>query len=130
MDVLFDTHTFLWWSLQPSRLPPGVLDVLQNPATRVLLSTVSAWEAQIKIGLGRLSLEEPLKALVEREIRINRWEVLPVHLSHTWKLTDLPPLHRDPFDRLLIAQALVENAVLLSRNRTVSDYPELRTFWE
>jgi PIN domain nuclease of toxin-antitoxin system len=128
-EILLDTHTFLWWALEPDRLPEKVLAIMGDPKTRVLLSAVSSWEAQIKIGLGKLTLSEPLRKIVERELIHNNWEALSIQLAHTWKLEELPPLHKDPFDRLLIAQALVENLVLVTRDPLVVQYPHITTLW-
>jgi PIN domain nuclease of toxin-antitoxin system len=130
MEILLDTHTFLWWSLQPEKLPPVVLKALQDPDNRVFFSTVSSWEAQIKIGLGKLILEESLRKIVERELVQNNWEVLPVTLHHTWKLEQLPPLHKDPFDRLLVAQALAENLVIATRDPLIRAYPDITILWD
>jgi len=127
--LLLDTHTFLWWALTPEILPEPVLTALRDSGARIVFSAVSSWEAQIKVGLARLVLSEPLQAIVERELVENRWEVLPVHLEHTWKLRDLPPLHKDPFDRLLIAQALVENLTLVTRDPLLAQYPGVATVW-
>lgn len=127
--LLLDTHTFLWWTLEPEKLPEEVLTALKNPKTRICLSVVSAWEIQIKLGLGKLVLNEPLKKIVERELVHNHWEVLTVQMAHTWKLEELPPLHKDPFDRLLIAQALVENLVLVTKDPLVTQYPQVPTLW-
>ncbi len=130
MEILLDTHTFLWWSLQPDKLPAVVLEALQDPDNRVFFSTVSSWEAQIKTGLGKLILEESLRKIVERELVQNNWEVLPVTLHHTWKLEQLPPLHKDPFDRLLVAQALAENLVIATRDPLIHAYPDITTLWD
>jgi PIN domain nuclease of toxin-antitoxin system len=127
--ILLDTHTFLWWTLQPERLPRKVLTLMSDSGTRIVFSTVSAWECQIKLGLGKLHLKQPLSKIVDRELSQNHWEVLPVQLAHTWKLADLPPLHRDPFDRLLIAQALTENLALATGDSLVNQYPEVQTVW-
>jgi len=130
MEILLDTHTFLWWSLQPEKLPPIVMQALQDPGNRIFFSAVSSWEAQIKIGLGKLILHESLRKIVEREIVQNNWEVMPVTLHHTWQLEKLPPLHKDPFDRLLIAQALTENLVLATKDPLICAYPDLKTLWQ
>jgi PIN domain nuclease of toxin-antitoxin system len=127
-SYLLDTHTFLWWALEPVKLPKTVTSELRDPANRIIFSVVSSWEAQIKLGLGKLELFEPLQSIVSRELTQNRWEILPVHLRHTWRLADLPPLHRDPFDRLLIAQALAEELVVVSRDPLFSGYP-VKVFW-
>jgi len=129
MAILLDTHTFLWWSMQPEKLTPAVMQAMQDPDNRIFFSAVSSWEAQIKIGLGKLVLHENLRKIVEREIVQNNWEVMPVTLHHTWQLEQLPPLHKDPFDRLLIAQALTENLVLATRDPLICAYPDLKTLW-
>lgn len=126
---LLDTHTFLWWSLEPDKLPATVRGILADADTRVVLSVVSSWEAQIKTGLGKLELTEPLQTIIERELVTNRWEVLPIHLRHTWALAALPPLHRDPFDRLLVAQAKTESLVLVTTDPLIRAYPGVNTIW-
>ncbi len=128
--ILLDTHTFLWWSLSPEKLPPKVIEAISDSSTRIMLSVASCWEAQIKLGLGELSLSIPLKTVVEREIRENCWEILQVCLAHTWKLESLPPLHKDPFDRMLVAQALVEDLIIATKDPLVSIYPTIRSFWD
>ena len=128
--ILLDTHTFLWWSLEPDRLPRLVREALEDRNNTVFFSVASAWEAQIKIGIGRLVLEDPLRVVVEREVVRNGWLVLPVHLAHTVKLAELPPLHKDPFDRLLVAQALVEHLWVATRDPLVTIYPGLDVIWD
>jgi PIN domain nuclease of toxin-antitoxin system len=77
-----------------------------------------------------LVLQESLRKIVEREIVQNSWEVLPVTLHHTWRLEQLPPLHKDPFDRLLVAQALVESFVIATRDPLICAYPDLKILWD
>lgn len=127
---LLDTHTFLWWSLEPDKLPLPVVEMLIDARSRVVFSVVSSWEAQIKVGLGKLELTEPLQTIIEPELVRNRWEVLPIHLRHTWALADLPPLHRDPFDRLLIAQAKAESLALVTKDPWIRTYPGVETVWD
>lgn len=130
MEILLDTHTFLWWSLQPEKLTPVVLHALKDPNNRIFFSAVSSWEAQIMVGLGKLVLKDSLRKIVERELIQNSWEVLPITLHHTWRLEQLPPLHKDPFDRLLVAQALAENLIIATRDPLICAYPDLKTLWE
>lgn len=78
---------------------------------------------QIKFHLGKLELDEPLKALIEEQENRNHLQILPVHLEHVLALTELPDHHRDPFDRLLIAQAIKEKMLLLSKDKVFSNYP-------
>lgn len=96
MELLLDARTILWWSLQPERLPARVLAELKNPHNRKFLSAFFSREAQITIGLGKLSLDDPFRKVAERKIVQNGWEVLAVTLHHAWGLEELSPLHRDP----------------------------------
>ncbi len=123
MKLLFDTHTFMWWDSDPSLLPRQVLELCQDPENDLILSVVAVWEMQIKSQLGKLKLNLPLDELVENQQRINGLQVLPVNLEHVLKLNELPFHHKDPFDRLLIVQAKIEDAVLLSADAVFSKYP-------
>lgn len=107
MRLLFDTHAFIWWDSEPSRLSPRVLALCQERANTLLLSVASAWEVQIQLQLGKLKLATPLDELIRRQQEVNGVELLSVALGHVLALQNLPPHHRDPFDRLLIAQAKV-----------------------
>jgi PIN domain nuclease of toxin-antitoxin system len=129
-EILLDTHAFLWWVLEPEKLPSRLFAALSDPETRIVLSVASSWEAQIKMGLGKLVLDLPLQSIIEHEVQTNLWEILPVHLRHTWALSKLPPLHRDPFDRLLIAQAMEEGLTLATRDSLIIQYAQVNTIWE
>lgn len=122
MKVLLDTHTFIRWDSAPDQLPAGVLELLQNPATKVLLSVVSVWELGVKRQLGKLTSNIPLARLVLQQ-QTNGIEILPLTMEHVLFVESLPPIHRDPFDRLLIAQANVENAVVLTSDPVLAKYP-------
>lgn len=102
---------------------------MKNPRNAMYLSAASSWEAQIKVGLGKLVLLESLEKIIRREITTNGWKALPVTLEHTWKLAELPPLHQDPFDRILIAQALVEGLSIVSKDPVFSAYGDVRVVW-
>ncbi|WP_333366794.1 type II toxin-antitoxin system VapC family toxin [Microcoleus sp. AT3-D2] len=95
----------------------------QNPENILLLSIGSIWEMQIKLQLGKLSLNLPLPELIESQQQTNNIEVLPINLTHLFTLDSLPNHHKDPFDRLLISQAIVENAVLVSGDSILANYP-------
>jgi PIN domain nuclease of toxin-antitoxin system len=120
--TLMDTHTFLWWDSEATRLSSPVLKALQDPSSTVLLSVVSIWEILIKSQLGKLSLRLPLSEIVSQQVA-NRVRILPVTLEHSLGLVGLPAVHKDPFDRLLIAQARVEGATLLSADHVFTQYP-------
>ena len=102
MKLLLDTHTFLWWDSEPSKLSSKVLALCQDRANMVLLSVVSVWEMQIKSQLGKLKLSLPLAEMVETQRQANNIEVMSIALAHVLALENLPTPHKGPFDRLLI----------------------------
>ena len=122
-NLLLDTHTFLWWDNEAVNLSPRVLSLCHDPNVILYLSLVSLWEIQIKRGLGKLSLRLPLRDLVADHQQNNGLQLVPVTLDHIFALNSLPQLHRDPFDRLLIAQAQVEAMPLASADRVFAGYP-------
>ena len=122
MKLLLDTHTFLWWDNNLPRLSPLALTLCQDSANTMLLSMVSVWELQIKLQLGKLTLPLPLAEIVAGQ-QAAGVEVLPIRLAHVLGLDALPLHHKDPFDRLLVAQARSEGAVLLSSDTTLAQYP-------
>lgn len=128
MKLLLDTHTFIWWVDKPEKLPKLVLTSFEDPDNSLILSIVSVWEMQIKHQLGKLKLDIPLRTLIENQLEANNLQILPVDLAHIWALGGLPLHHRDPFDRLLIAQARVEDAFLVSQDEAFSDYP-VKLLW-
>jgi PIN domain nuclease of toxin-antitoxin system len=128
MKLLLDTHVFIWWDSSPSRLSSKAVALCQDRANEILLSVASVWEMQIKIQLGKLNLTVPLNELIERQQERNGVTILDVTLQHVLALRDLPPYHRDPFDRLLIAQANVENITLVSNDSLIAKYPVQRIF--
>ena len=128
MKLLLDTHTFIWWVDEPEKLPKQVLTSFEDPDNSLILSIVSVWEMQIKHQLGKFKLDIPLKTLIENQLATNNLQILPVELAHIWALGSLPLHHKDPFDRLLIAQTMVEDALLVSQDEVFSDYP-VKLFW-
>jgi PIN domain nuclease of toxin-antitoxin system len=123
MKLLLDTHTFIWWDSDPVKLSPNVLALCQDPDNALLLSVASVWEMQIKSQLGKLMLTTPLATLIVQQQTINNLFVLDVTLAHVLALDELPAPHKDPFDRLLVAQANIEGAVLLSHDPIFAQYP-------
>jgi PIN domain nuclease of toxin-antitoxin system len=122
MKLLLDTHTFIWWDSEPAKLSPQALTVCQERTNSLLLSVASVWEMQIKLQLGKLKLALPLAEIVESQQQRNNVEILPVLLPHVLALQNLPAHHKDPFDRLLIAQANVEEAILVSSDPVFAQY--------
>jgi len=121
MKLLLDTHVFIWWDSDPARLSPHALAALEDPANQVVLSTVSIWEIVIKSALGKLQVRQPLGQIVMQQ-QSNGLVMLPVLLEHVLAVEALPPLHKDPFDRLLVAQAKVERAEFVSADQLLAAY--------
>ena len=122
MRLLIDTHTFIWLDNAPSRLSQRVRRALEDIDNSLLLSMVSVWEIQIKEQLGKLDIQNSLTNLIERQQEVNEVELLPITLPHVLALSELPFHHRDPFDRLLISQARVDDLVLVSKDEIISKY--------
>jgi PIN domain nuclease of toxin-antitoxin system len=123
VKFLLDTSTFLWWVTDSDRLSPKARDVLADGNNEVWFSAVSGWEIVIKAGLGRVVLPEDPEQFLPKQLAANAFQVLPIHLRHTLRVSILPSLHRDPFDRLLVAQALVEELTILSGDAQLAGYP-------
>jgi len=121
MKLLLDTHTFIFWDSQPSKLSQRALELLTNKDNLRLLSVVSLWEIQIKQQLGKLTLNKTLEDIILIQ-QNNYIEILPITVAHILALDSLPLHHKDPFDRLLIAQANRENAVLISCDSVFANY--------
>jgi PIN domain nuclease of toxin-antitoxin system len=123
VKLLLDTHTFIWWDSAPAKLSAVALALCRDPANQLALSVASLWEIQIKRQLGKLDLRLPLAEIVAHQQETNGLTVLPIVQAHVLALEALSAHHRDPFDRLLVAQALVEGAVLVSADPVLKAYP-------
>lgn len=121
MKVLLDTHAFIWWDSQPEHLSKEIVEFLLQPDTVKVVSVVSLWEIQIKSQLGKLTLNQPLEKIYYSQSQ-NGILFLGVNPSHTLKLGMLPMHHKDPFDRLLIAQAMTEGLTILTRDKIFNLY--------
>ena len=122
MRVLIDTCVFLWMRMAPDRLAADVREMLVDKANDVLFSAVSSWEIAIKYALGRLDLPEPLPAFVSERIASSELTPLAVEHSHALRVAALPMHHRDPFDRLLIAQASEMQVPIVTDDHSFSPY--------
>jgi PIN domain nuclease of toxin-antitoxin system len=123
MRLLLDTHAFLWFLLNDPQLSSTAKLAISDPNNDIEISPASYWEIAIKIGLGKYSLPEPFDVFIERELANNHFRILHIEPRHTMVLTTLPFHHRDPFDRLLIAQAMIENVPLVSCDSIFDAYP-------
>ena len=114
MRVLLDTHAFLWFILDDPQLRSSAKMLIEDPANDVEVSPASYWEIALEIGKGKYALPEPYETFIERQIETNDFRILHILPKHTSVLTALPPHHKDPFDRLLVAQATVEAIPIVS----------------
>ena len=123
MNLLLDTHIFLWLNQEPEKLSAHVLALCEDTKNTLYLSYVSPWEIQIKSKLGKLDLHSPLQDMIATQQRDNNLQLLPITLKHIYALADLKNHHQDPFDRLLIAQSTVEAMPLITVDSKVIQYP-------
>ena len=123
MRLLLDTQAWLWMLGAPDRLNDEARQLVEDTANVLLLSSASSWEIAIKWGLGKLELPEPPEEYVPSRLRSSGVTPIPIEHSHALRVTNLPHHHRDPFDRLLIAQALVEGVPILTADRVFAGYP-------
>jgi len=116
--LLLDTHVFVWWLLTPERLSGRAREAIAEAGASVYVSAVSAWEIAIKKATGKLDVPGD----VEAQIRANRFTPLSISVAHAAATEHLPPHHRDPFDRMLVAQARVEHLTLVTRDAQLGAY--------
>jgi PIN domain nuclease of toxin-antitoxin system len=129
LRILLDTHAFLWWASEHgARLSERAREVLTDGATSVAFSMASVWEIAIKAGGGRMILPDAAERYVPDRIRHHGFELLAIELSHTFRAGALPIIHRDPFDRILIAQAQIEGIPILTADPAISRY-DVETIW-
>ena len=124
---LLDTHTLLWWHENDSQLSTQVKEIILNPGNRIEVSIISFWEIVIKQTVGKLKLKYSIEELIENCIK-NNFRIITMHFLHLNQLSVLPLIHRDPFDRYLIATAMCENLQLLSKDKHFSEY-HITVFW-
>jgi PIN domain nuclease of toxin-antitoxin system len=123
MNLLLDTQAFVWWATDHGKLSAAALAACQDRGNTLTVSVVAAWEMQIKLQIGKLTLAVPLEQMIRDEQQVNNMQVLPVLLPHVLALGTLSLHHKDPFDRLLVAQALAENMTIVSADHVLSRYP-------
>lgn len=122
MKALLDTHAFLWWNTNDSQLSETARGIISDGRNEIFLSAASAWEIAIKFNRGRLVLPEPPEKYVSSRMLLHHFQALPVQVSHALHVCVLPDYHRDPFDRMLIAQARLEKLSLLTSDSEIARY--------
>lgn len=123
MRLLLDTPALIWWTITPEKLSQRVLNVLDDRNNDLILSVASVWEMQIKIQLGKLTLNLPRTKLIAGQQQTNGLQILPIELVHVLALQHLPNIHKDQFDRLLIAQTAFEHLSIISIDSVFDAYP-------
>ncbi len=126
MKLLLDTHALLWFLLDDAKLSVDARSLITDPANDPLVSPASYWEISIKISLGKYTLAEDFAEFMESQLVENDLTVLPITVAHAAVVATLPFHHRDPFDRLLIAQAMVESVPVISSDPAFDLYPVAR----
>src|SRR5947207_2131604 len=122
MRLLLDTHTFLWFIMGSANLSVNARDLIENPVNERLLSVASLWEIAIKTGLKKLTLSAPFDELIPAQLKLNGIDMLDIKVDHLSSLVTLPFHHRDPFDRLIAAQAIVEKVAVISLDGAFDAY--------
>ncbi len=128
MDLLLDSHAMLWFFWDDPKLSTAAKTLIEDPDNRKLVSIATCWEIAIKAGLGKLTLGEPSQSFLDREIPRNNFELLSISLDHATSVEDLAQHHKDPFDRLIIAQAIAEGIPIVSSDPAFDAYP-VRRLW-
>lgn len=128
MNLLLDTHTFIWATASPHRLSKRVATLLSNPHNQLRLSAASVWEISLKHNRKREDFDFP-EDLVRKGLESLGCEILPIEGRHALALFRLPPVHRDPFDRILIAQAWTDNLLLVTVDKRLEEYADIETVW-
>ena len=128
MRYLLDTHAFLWFINGDNQLSLKARQTIQDAANYKMVSIASLWEISIKLNIGKLQLDMPYKDLMWH-MNINGFQLLPVQFEHTTTLTTLELHHGDPFDRIIISQALTEDLTVISRDKNFNEYRDLKLVW-
>ena len=127
MNLLLDTHSFLWYYKGVSDLSTNALHLIESPENDFFISVVSLWEIAIKNSLGKLGLNAPLGDFFKDVVQ-KGFNLMPIDLSHILQSAAFPFHHRDPFDRMLVSQALVENFVIVTKDAAIKEYA-VKTIW-
>jgi len=122
MKLLIDTHCWIWWTSEPGKLGDAALGIFRDPANSIFFSVASSWEIAIKCSLGRLQFAGPVEQFIPQRLARDGFDSLPVEHAHALRVATLPLHHKDPFDRLLIAQAQVEGLPIMTADPQFDAY--------
>lgn len=128
VKVLLDTHAFIWWANNDPSLSAAARSVIEDRSNDIFLSAVTTWEMAIKAAIGKLSLAQPVSSFVDGQVSQYQFHPLTITTHHTYQVETMTLHHADPFDRLLIAQALLENLVIVTRDPEFAAYG-VQTLW-
>lgn len=128
MNLLLDTHVLLWMHDEIEKLSKSVRDALTVTENALYISTASIWEIQVKFKSGRLKLAKPIDEILDEQIAANDLSILPLDRNHAVNVINLPSTHKDPFDRMIISQAMVEDMTILTADPKFSEYP-VKLLW-
>lgn len=128
MRELLDIHTFLWWIIDNPHLSSRVRDIMSNSSNELFLSAASCWEIAVKAKIGRIKLPDKPQVFVSEQMALNMIQGLPIQISHALHVFNLPHHHRDPFDRIIIAQAQLEKLPVLTSDSLISKY-KVKIIW-
>lgn len=128
MDYLLDTHVFLWFASDDIKLSTAAKKIIEDGKNNIYLSSASIWELSIKISIGKLKLKKDINKFIAENIAKYRYIPLSVTIHHALAITKLPEIHKDPFDRMLIAQASIEKMKIITSDGYISKY-SVKTIW-
>jgi PIN domain nuclease of toxin-antitoxin system len=126
VNLLLDTHSLLWFLNEDPHLVPNAKALIEDSLNRKFVSMATCWEIAIKVGLKKLDLGEPVSTFLPRELLVNKFGLLHIELVHALHVENLPRHHRDPFDRLLVAQSVIEKIAIVSSDEKFDSYGVVR----
>jgi PIN domain nuclease of toxin-antitoxin system len=127
-NFLLDTHAFIWWIEDNVQLTKTVIKTISDPSNTIYVSAASIWEISIKIKIGKLKIEGYSEKFLKNQLIDNSFTFLPISLTHSYKVHELPLHHKDPFDQMLISQAISEKCPIITRDSLFDKY-EVKTIW-
>jgi PIN domain nuclease of toxin-antitoxin system len=129
VKALLDTHTFIWWNTAGGeRVSARARELIEDGDAEILVSIATVWEIAIKVAKGSLAFPSHIGEYIPSRLQRHGFDVLPIEIQHAVRVADLPPIHGDPFDRILIAQAQVEDLPILTADPAISRY-DVETIW-